>query len=630
MRARNSIRILMLGMVAFFAGALTLCAQNTAERITSFSSSIRVHEDSTMTVTETITVQAAGENIRHGIYRDFPTRYKDYLGNTYVVDFQVRRVFRDGLSENFWVEPLANGKRVYIGSKHAVLSPGEYTYILEYQTNRQLGFFRDHDELYWNVTGNGWGFEIEKAQAVIELPGGARQQVGALEAFTGPQGARGRDYVTGRDAMDAVTFSTSRPLQPGEGLTIVVAWPKGFVREPDLRQKAVYFFRDNLGSLVGFIGLLAVLAYYLIVWAWVGKDPARGTIIPLYNPPAPLDPAAVRYIMRMGFDQKSFAAEIINIAVKGYITIDEANGGYMLKKTGRAAAELNAGESLLCTTLFGSRATLMIAQENHSEISHAIAQLKQILKNNYEKSYFLTNIGYFAAGAVISAVVVGIAALLQASEKLPIALFMSVWLTGWSVGVTVLLSQVVTQWKIVLRGGSGRLAATGGAIFMSLFALPFLAGEIFGLATLVYATSATVVLILFLAMGINALFYHLLKSPTLAGRKVMDKIEGFKMFLEAAEKDRMKILYQPTKTPELFEKYLPYALALDVEQAWAEQFAGVLDKAATAEGKHYSPAWYAGAHWSNLGAAAFVSSLGSSFAGAISAASHAPGSSSGS
>lgn len=109
---------------------------SSAERILRFNSGIEVHEDGSMTVTETIRVYGAGNQIRHGIYRDFPTRYKDRLGNRYRVDFQVKEVLRDGSQEGYHLQPLSNGMRVYIGKKEVMLSPGEYTYTLVYTTDR--------------------------------------------------------------------------------------------------------------------------------------------------------------------------------------------------------------------------------------------------------------------------------------------------------------------------------------------------------------------------------------------------------------------------------------------------------------------------------------------------------------
>jgi len=126
---------------------------------------------------------------------------------------------------------------------------------------------------------------------------------------------------------------------------------------------------------------------------------------------------------------------------------------------------------------------------------------------------------------------------------------------------------------------------------------------------------------------INVIFYSLLKSPTRLGRRIMDRIEGFRMYLATAEEHRLGKLHPPEKTPELFEKYLPYALALEVDQEWSEKFADVLQRAALNEG--YSPHWYHGNHWDGMHTGSFASNLGSSMSSAISSSSTAPGSSSG-
>ncbi len=167
------------------------------------------------------------------------------------------------------------------------------------------------------------------------------------------------------------------------------------------------------------------------------------------------------------------------------------------------------------------------------------------------------------------------------------------------------------------------------ALASSLFALPFFAGEVFGLGLFSLSLSVPATLAFALLVFLNALFYYLLKAPTLAGRKIMDQVEGFKMYLSVAEKDRLNMLNPPEKTPQLFEKYLPYALALNVENEWSEQFADVLAKAQV-DGQPYSPSWYQGSSWNRLGASGLSDSLGGAFAGAIASSAMAPGSSSGS
>jgi uncharacterized membrane protein len=209
---------------------------------------------------------------------------------------------------------------------------------------------------------------------------------------------------------------------------------------------------------------------------------------------------------------------------------------------------------------------------------------------------------------------------------------MCFWLSIWSIGVAALLLNAAHLWKSAFAGGHLKAGLMAGATFMTLFSIPFVLGEIFGLVTLAKATSVFVMVVLLMTVLLHILFYHLLKAPTSAGRTVLDKVEGFKMFLGAVEGDRMNRVMPPEHTPEVFEKYLPYALALDVEQAWAEKFSGVLGGAAQTPGSDsggYSPSWYSGAGWSALGAAGFASSLSGSFSSAISSSSSAPGSSSG-
>ncbi|MBT8390890.1 MAG: DUF2207 domain-containing protein, partial [Ignavibacteria bacterium] len=157
----------------------------STERILSFESDIIINKDASMIVVEKIKVHVQGIKIKRGIFRDFPTEYKDNYGNNYNVKFEILEILRDNKTENFHTENLSNGIRVYIGSKNYFPPKGEYTYTIKYKTNRQLGFFETFDELYWNVTGNGWDFQVEKAAATVHLLSNAsRNELKAL-AFTG-------------------------------------------------------------------------------------------------------------------------------------------------------------------------------------------------------------------------------------------------------------------------------------------------------------------------------------------------------------------------------------------------------------------------------------------------------------
>ena len=601
-------------------------APGPPERILHFRSHIIVHDDATLRVTETITVNSTGREIKRGIVRDFPTTYRDRFGNTIRVGFEVKKVRRDGRPEPYHIKARLNGEKIYIGQKNVYLKPGVYKYTITYQTDRQLGFFKDFDELYWNVTGTGWTFIIDHAEAVVTLPKGAN--ITQYAAYTGPAGARGEDFRVSYNQAGDIVFTTTRGLKPREGLTIAVAWPKGFVTEPSRSEKTASFLKDNLSTFLGLIWLLGLLGYYLVVWNQVGRDPGPGVIIPLFKPPQGFSPAATRFLMRLGFDNKAFTAAVVDMAVKGRLTIEENNGDYTLRKINRNNAPLSAGERKLSSSLFsGPEDAVELKNKNHSIIGKARDALKSTLNRELVKVYFFKNSQYLIPGGILT--VLGLGVMVFTSAAAFEAVFSVLWLSIWTVGCYSLVVGAWKKWQFIrgleFRQWGNILAAVGA----SLLALFFLAGEGVGLYLLSTAISPGAALIMAALVLINCLFYHFLKAPTLKGRRVMDQIEGFKLYLSVAEKERLEMFHPPEKTPELFEKYLPYALALDVENQWSEQFAEVLAQAQT-EGHGYSPTWYYGRSWDSFHPSRFSDNLGSSFAGAIASAATAPGSSSGS
>jgi len=355
------------------------------ERIFSFHSKIDVSADGGMDVTETIRVRAEGQAIRHGIYRDFPTDYRDRGGNAVRVAFEPRALTRDDASEPFHTERQSNGVRVYFGSKETTLAPGEYTYSFDYHTNRQLGFFPDHDELYWNVTGNGWDFPIDAASAEIALPDSISPTHLRLDGYTGPEGAKGKAYTANADGASHAVFATTHALAPHEGLTIALGFPKGVVAAPTDRQRVAWFLGDNAGVLALVAGLLLVLSYYLVQWSRVGRDPRPGTIIPLYEPPADHTPGALRYVERMGWDDRCVAADIVDAAVRGAIRISDDDGDYRIERA--ANAELPATEARLVANLLGSDDAFTLKQAQHARISTALDAHKAALKSSYADSF---------------------------------------------------------------------------------------------------------------------------------------------------------------------------------------------------------------------------------------------------
>lgn len=540
----------LLGLVL-----LALCPPAMAvERILSYDSDIAIAADASMMVRETIRVVAEGKEIRRGIYRDFPTRYKDRFGNDVEVRFRVREVLRDGEPEAWHTKRHANGVRIYAGRSDTYLSPGEYTYTFFYETNRQLGFFESHDELYWNVTGNGWDFAIEQAGATVRLPEAVSSADITLSGYTGFQGARGENYQA-RAGQGHGLIWTTRTLPARSGLTLVMGWPKGVVAEPGPLQDMGYLLGDNFGLLLALLAFLGSAFYLYTMWSRHGRDPGKGPIFPHYEPPEGYSPAAARFINEMGYDNETFTASIINLAVKGYISISCDDDDYTLRR--QASSEpLAAGEKVLLDRLFRAGSTLELENKNHARVSAARYAHKQALKRDYLGQYFKTN------------------------------------------GLLMLPSIVASGLLLLVIVSTGKL-------------LP-----------LVFALYAGILVL-------HILFACLLKAPSGRGRWLMDKLEGFKLYLEVAEKDDLKLRHPPDMTPELFEKYLPYALALGVEQAWAEQFSEVFARLEATGGAAYSPAWYRGSFTATR-MGSFASSVGGKLSSAISSAATAPGSSSGS
>ena len=597
------------------------------ERIISFDSDITILEDASMIVVEKIRVYAEGQKIQRGIYRDFPTKYKDEYGNNVNISFEVLEVSRDGNSESYHTENLSNGIRVYFGKSDFFLPVGEYTYKIKYKTDRQIGFFEKFDELYWNVTGNGWDFLIEQVRAKVHLPLPVSSDDIRLYGYTGYSGSKGNDFNSEIISGDEIEFRSSTILNPKEGLTIVVQWPKGLVHEPSQSERVTYFIKDNIQMLAGLIGLLILIFYYIAIWWRVGKDPTKGLIIPLYGPPSDMSPAAVRFISEMGYDHKAFTSIIVSLAVKGYLKIEEEGKDYILVKdisNKPLSQDEYAVMGKLKFTDDGGRKILELQQKNHSILQGAIKALKTSLKNSYERNYFITNRKYFFIGIALSVLILTIAIIGGSGEQA----FILIWISIWSLGVSALLFAVFNAWKGVLNKGRGKVTALGSALFISLFSIPFIIGEIVGFYFLTKVSSPLMILVIAFVALIDIIFYHLLKAPTLLGRSIMDKIEGFKMYLGVAEKDQVYSIQEPDKTPELFESFLPYAIALGVENRWAEKFSNILTSI-NDQATEYKPLWYSGISWSTLGAAGFASSLSGSFESSISSSATAPGSTSG-
>ena len=617
----------ILSSLLFIFSYLTFAGQAySAEEILYFESTIHVHEDSSMSVTEKITVHAENKKIKRGIYRDFPTQYKGKFGNKIKVDFEIIEVLRDGNKEPFHTKKQSNGIRIYIGKKNAYIKQGEHTYTIKYKTKQQLGFFDTHDELYWNVTGNGWEFPILNASANVNLPDSIQSDTVKLEAYTGYDGSKGQNYDTNIGHSGNYQFNTNRPLSNREGLTIVVTWPTGHINQPDTKQKLIWWWQaNNNNNPISLIGFLALFIFYLSNWWKSGRDPQPGIIIPHYQPPEGFPPGGLRYIKEMGHDKKAFTAALLNIAVKGYLKIEQTGKKYKLRKLKDASMRLSAGEQAIHSSLFDKGGTVLeLKNKNHASISRAVNAHKKALVLEYSQSYFLHNRKILYIGIAVSLVVAAIIMLgLNNNERRGAAFFLIFWLSIWTPITAFLIYRFFETLKSKFTLGK-IIGLPVAGLFASLWTMAEI-GALIALCSVVGAINGLILITVFI---LNTVFYFLLKKPTLEGRKLLDKTEGFKKYLQVAEQEDLNLKYPPRKTPELFEAYLPYALALGVENQWAEQFTDVFNTKDT--NGAYTPTWYSGNNWNNNNLTSFTNSVGSSLNSAISSSSKAPGSSSGS
>ena len=609
---------------AALAALLVFAASPAAaqERITSFVSDVAVQPDSSLEVTETIDVVSEGDAIRRGIYRDFPTLYRGPNGSRVRVGFEFDGAERDGRPEPAAVEPLSNGVRIRIGSADTLIDPGDHRYVIRYRTTRQIGRFDDYDELYWNATGNGWMFPIETAEARIRLP--APVTFLQRAAYTGRQGSTESNAQVVSEQPGEIVFRTTWPLDLYEGLTVAAAWPKGVVAEADESTRLGWWLTDYGPPIVGALGLLGILAFYYIAWQRAGRDPRPGTVVPLFSPPDDLSPAAMRYVAEMDADNRSFAAALVDMGVRGHIRIVEEDGGWFSGDKRRierlpSQTPLPDEEQLALVELVSTGETIEMTQENHSKFSAAKKALEENLKKRFEGKLFKRNYGWAAAGVAVfvaalwlSAAAVALATGIASQAQVGVAV--GAILT--TVLFLLLLNRFETAGKCLLVAGAFLFGAGALALGAPLFAEALSTGWWFPL--------------LLPALAFPLVFSGLwwMSAPTSDGRKVLDRIAGFKQYLSITERERLDRMTPPEDTPEIFERYLPYAIALGVENRWAQRFAGVL-AAAAAQGQQ-GFAWYSGNNspWNDAGG--FAKSVGSSLASTVSSASTAPGSSSGS
>ena len=511
-----ALLILNLNLILFASPAL---AQNFT--INQFHSDIIIHEDSSFIVKETIDVKF--HRPRHGIYREIPFKYRDELGKTMETPLKVLSVTDgSGKSWKYKVDKTGHVINVRIGDANKYVS-GFQTYVITYQVENAILFLGDHDELYWNVTGNDWKAPIRGASADVMLS--VKNKSKDLWA-AGYEGRYGSKEECSYETYDnGGKFFTKRNLNVGEGLTIAFGWDKALVFPPSSWKRFLWAIdlKENWVFLFPFFSLI----YMVNLWYQKGRDPrVRESVTVMYEPPKfdnrPLTPGEVGTLIDEKLDPRDITSSIVGLAVKGYIKIEETKKegwifdtkDYYLKKVKEPDADLGPFEIELMKSLFSVYLPGILVSDLKNKFYTNLDELKKTLYGELiRKKYFVSN----PEKVRKSYGVIGILIMVFGSFALAL-------LTPFSIGRSILAS--------ILTG------------------VPVLA------------------------------FARFMPVKTRSGASTYMDILGFQEFMNRAEKDRLERMGDK----DLFSKFLPYAIALDVADNWAKAFEGIYQE---------PPDWYA-------------------------------------
>jgi len=547
-------------VLLFVTLAATSLSAQRSYSIERFDARIRVNRDASIDVTETITARFVGSY--NGLFRTIPLEYRTGQGLNWTLGVSLQSV-QDDAGRNLRTETSRQGHYV----KYKVWIPGAVdamrTIVLRYRATNGLRFFDEHDELYWNVTGDEWEVPIRVARAVIELPPNTTG-VRAI-AFNGVYGSTTRDATVGIDGND-VHLMMPHPLEYHEGLTAVVGWDKGVVTEPSTLARAWGTLRSNWPLLIPILVFLFAFAS----WWRRGRDPRRRPIAVQYEPPPKMSPAEAGTLLDNSADMRDITATMVDLAVRGTMRIEEHQnpklfglfgGGteyslHRLKPVSVDSDGMAPHERTVYSGIFLGHDEVVPLSELKDEFYKQLPTIRDAVFDT------LTANGFYRSRP----------------DKVK-----QTWM-GVAVGIGIL----------VAIGGTYLSKAT------LLTPVPFvIAGIVSGVILLIFA--------------------QIMPARTEAGTRALEQVLGFEEFLRRVESEHLKRVI--IGHPELFDKYLPYAMAFGVERQFARAFEGIYTQA---------PQWYVGPSVMNFNVGHFSSSMSHLSTVAASTMSSSPRSSSGS
>jgi uncharacterized membrane protein len=563
MRVRSiAIRLFILIFVISAIVFSGVSAFSTRElRIENFHSETLVMPDGVIDVTETIQAHFIG-GPWHGLYRTIPVEYVTPQGLNYTLFLDVKRV-TDASGRALKYE--SSHERHYRKLKIYVPNADNTTQniSIQYSVSDALRFFDDHDELYWNVTGDEWDIPIQAASARIILPENTTNI--RANVFTGAYRSRAQN-ADAEIVGNGVEVHTREPLRLHEGLTVAVAFDKGFVQEPTPASRLALFLRSNWPLGIPF----ATFVVMLYLWWTRGRDPRLRPITAQYEPPNQLTPGEVGTLVDNSADMRDITASIVDLAVRGYIAIEEHQKDRMLG-------------------LMHDKDYNFIVQKDRGEWSKLKPHEQTLLE------------GLFTAGTV--------------GESVPMSSLENHFYTNLPTIKSDIFSSLVADGYYTTRPDSVRSAYIGAGVivgFLIVFGGVKIASNQ-GTAPLAFIIAGILTGAVVCAIG------WFMPAHTEQGTRALEGVLGFEDFLVHVESDRFNRMI---KTPEMFEKFLPFAMALGVEKNWSRAFQGILTQ---------PPQWYRGSSYGpNFYPMMFTNDMSSMSSRASSVMASAPRSSGGS
>lgn len=499
------------------------------EKIDRFDVEIDILSNGRIKVQETIGYDF-GENQKHGIYRDIPLKYQARGGN-YNLRLSDLSVNDESLKEYpFSLSWEGDNRRVKIGEADSFVT-GKKIYKINYTIDRAINFFNDHDELYWNVTGDEWAVPILASSAIVRLPSQINADQINNDCFSGGYGSIERCDKSEVNSQ-GVSFSQGS-LDLYSGFTVVVGWPKGLVAEPGRLEKIYAIAKDNWYVFLPVVTLFGMV----MLWWRFGRDPkGRGTIIVQYDLPDRMTPAEAGSIIDERVDGADISSEIIKLAISGHLRIKN------IKK-----------ERVM---LPDSQEYWLEKLKDSSDL--AILHQKKLLDKMFKHGQTMSQDDRQATGVL---------------AKVRLDDLKQKFYPTYEKILEMVYDRLVEQKYFTRRPDTLRNQYMGASLAM--FILGIFGGAIlsngyfFGSALV----SAVIIFIFSLQMP----------QKTLTGVLAKEHILGLKDYLQVAEAERIKFHNAPEKNPQTFEKFLPYAMALGVEKEWAKQFEGIYQSA---------PDWY--------------------------------------